>query len=335
MHYRVAQDHESSALGSTLEAKRLLVSSTHWAWDLYLSMKSLESEMHFSRELCSVLRASVNALSWKRRPSTSSFSCSASGSSKKAMARSVFSLIVFSEAVHDVNADRHRAEVILSCAEPIGEGVEDALRLLDARHLLLELLDRLLRYKRKVMLQEQDVVAGCDLGRSGTDPAADVGLIQNLLSQDTEALHLLLPAGETLELLLHLTQFGQRAVELSPAVGQPALVQPPLLLQHLQGPVLRLRQAPVGDQLTTHQQGVEQSLALGAVQLQLLELLQSVFQHVHVPLQLSVAAQLLLFLFQPVLKGLEAALVLLVGVHQLLCFAHSPLRTPWRRPVTM
>lgn len=41
-------------------------------------------------------------------------------------------------------------------------------------------------------MQQQDVVAGCNLGGSVTDPAADMGLIQNLLSQETEALHLLL-----------------------------------------------------------------------------------------------------------------------------------------------
>lgn len=41
-------------------------------------------------------------------------------------------------------------------------------------------------------MQKQDVVAGCDLGGSGADPAANMGLIQNLLSQETEALHLLL-----------------------------------------------------------------------------------------------------------------------------------------------
>ncbi len=41
-------------------------------------------------------------------------------------------------------------------------------------------------------MQKQDVVAGCNLGGSATDPAANMGLIQNLLSQETEALHLLL-----------------------------------------------------------------------------------------------------------------------------------------------
>ena len=41
-------------------------------------------------------------------------------------------------------------------------------------------------------MQKKDVVAGCNLGGSGTDPAAYMGLIQNLLSQETEALHLLL-----------------------------------------------------------------------------------------------------------------------------------------------
>ncbi len=41
-------------------------------------------------------------------------------------------------------------------------------------------------------MQKQDVVAGCYLRGSGTDPAANVSLIQNLLSQETEAFHLLL-----------------------------------------------------------------------------------------------------------------------------------------------
>lgn len=41
-------------------------------------------------------------------------------------------------------------------------------------------------------MQKQDVVAGCNLGGSGTDPAANMSLIQNLLRQETEALHLLL-----------------------------------------------------------------------------------------------------------------------------------------------
>lgn len=41
-------------------------------------------------------------------------------------------------------------------------------------------------------MQKQDVVAGCNLGGSATDPAANMGLIQNLLRQETEALHLLL-----------------------------------------------------------------------------------------------------------------------------------------------
>lgn len=36
------------------------------------------------------------------------------------------------------------------------------------------------------------MVASCDLGGSVADLAADVSLIENLLSQETEALHLLL-----------------------------------------------------------------------------------------------------------------------------------------------
>lgn len=36
------------------------------------------------------------------------------------------------------------------------------------------------------------MVASCDLGGSVTDLAADVSLVENLLSQETEALHLLL-----------------------------------------------------------------------------------------------------------------------------------------------
>lgn len=34
--------------------------------------------------------------------------------------------------------------------------------------------------------------ADCDLGCSGTDPTANVGFIQNLLSQKSKALHFLL-----------------------------------------------------------------------------------------------------------------------------------------------
>lgn len=41
-------------------------------------------------------------------------------------------------------------------------------------------------------MQKQGVVTGCNLGGSGTDPAANLGLVQNLLSQEAEALHLLL-----------------------------------------------------------------------------------------------------------------------------------------------
>lgn len=41
-------------------------------------------------------------------------------------------------------------------------------------------------------MEKQGMVAGGNLGGSGADPAADMGLIQNLLSQDTEAFHLLL-----------------------------------------------------------------------------------------------------------------------------------------------
>lgn len=36
------------------------------------------------------------------------------------------------------------------------------------------------------------MVASCDLGGSVADLAADVSLVENLLSQETEALHLLL-----------------------------------------------------------------------------------------------------------------------------------------------
>ena len=36
------------------------------------------------------------------------------------------------------------------------------------------------------------MVARSDLGGSGADPTSDVGFIQNLLGQNTEALHLLL-----------------------------------------------------------------------------------------------------------------------------------------------
>lgn len=41
-------------------------------------------------------------------------------------------------------------------------------------------------------MQKQGVVAGCDLGGSGTDPAANMCLIENLLSQKTQALHFFL-----------------------------------------------------------------------------------------------------------------------------------------------
>lgn len=41
-------------------------------------------------------------------------------------------------------------------------------------------------------MQKQHVVAGCNLGGSGTDLAANMSLIHNLMSHDTEALHLLL-----------------------------------------------------------------------------------------------------------------------------------------------
>lgn len=50
-------------------------------------------------------------------------------------------------------------------------------------------------------MKKQSVVTGCDLGGSGTDLAADMSLIQNLLSQKCQTLHfflidkhLLLPA---------------------------------------------------------------------------------------------------------------------------------------------
>lgn len=41
-------------------------------------------------------------------------------------------------------------------------------------------------------MQKQDVVAGCNLGGSAADPAANMSLVQNLLRQETETLHLLL-----------------------------------------------------------------------------------------------------------------------------------------------
>lgn len=89
-------------------------------------------------------------------------------------------------------------------------------------------------------------------------------------SQLRFGLHALQPAVQTLELLLHLPEFGQGAVELSPGVGQPGLVQPPLLLLCLHSSLFDLRRPPGSDQLSADQQGVEKSLALGAVQLQFL-----------------------------------------------------------------
>ena len=83
-------------------------------------------------------------------------------------------------------------------------------------------------------------------------------------------LHTPQPAVQSLELLLHLPQLGQGTVELGPGVPQPALVQPPLLLGHLQGSLLHLGQPPRSDQLPAHQEVVEQGLALCAVQLQFL-----------------------------------------------------------------
>ena len=60
-----------------------------------------------------------------------------------------FHLSLHSKAIHYIDTDRHSAEVILSCAEPVGEGVEDTLCLFNARHLFLELFDRLLQYKER------------------------------------------------------------------------------------------------------------------------------------------------------------------------------------------
>lgn len=50
-----------------------------------------------------------------------------------------------SEAVNNINTYCHGAEVILSRAEPVGEGAEHTLGLFNAGHLLLKLFDRLLR----------------------------------------------------------------------------------------------------------------------------------------------------------------------------------------------
>lgn len=67
----------------------------------------------------------------------------------------VFHLSLHCEAVHCINTDSHSAEVTLSCAEPIGEGAEDALCLFNTRHFFLELFGCLLQYevrgKDKVM----------------------------------------------------------------------------------------------------------------------------------------------------------------------------------------
>lgn len=83
-------------------------------------------------------------------------------------------------------------------------------------------------------------------------------------------LHGFQPAVEALELLLHLSKFGQSTVELSAGIGQPGLVEPPLLLKGFQRSLLDLGQTPGNDGLSAQQQGVQQSLALCAVQLQLL-----------------------------------------------------------------
>lgn len=78
------------------------------------------------------------------------------------------------------------------------------------------------------------------------------------------------PAIETLELLLHLSKFGQTTVQLSTGLSQLGLVKPPLLLKAFQGSFLYLGQTPRNDQFSAQQQRVEESLALRAVQLQLL-----------------------------------------------------------------
>ena len=46
--------------------------------------------------------------------------------------------------VHHIDAAGHGAETVLGPAQPIGEGAEDTLGILNERHLLLELLDGLL-----------------------------------------------------------------------------------------------------------------------------------------------------------------------------------------------
>ena len=50
--------------------------------------------------------------------------------------------------VHDIDAAGNRAETVLGHAQPIREGAQDTMGVLDARHLLLELLDGLLQEKR-------------------------------------------------------------------------------------------------------------------------------------------------------------------------------------------
>ena len=50
--------------------------------------------------------------------------------------------------VHNIDAAGHGAETVLGHAQPIREGAQDTLSILNARDLLLELLDSLLQEKR-------------------------------------------------------------------------------------------------------------------------------------------------------------------------------------------
>ena len=61
-------------------------------------------------------------------------------------------------AVHHIDAAGHGAETVLGHAQPIREGAQDTLGILNARHLLLELLDGLLQDKRT-----EDPMRSCPL----------------------------------------------------------------------------------------------------------------------------------------------------------------------------
>lgn len=82
----------SSALGSTGELSKALVSTSHWAWALYRSWNSLASSNARCRKLCSCLSPPASSSSWARRASTSPPKLSAPASSRKPAACSARSL---------------------------------------------------------------------------------------------------------------------------------------------------------------------------------------------------------------------------------------------------